>query len=80
MAAVTGALWKVSSNTENVDRLEDLGIVTTLLKILVDNTEALDDLQFNPTQVDVLTNVVGALAEVAKNQVLLIKIFMFVLL
>ena len=68
MAAVTGALWKVSSNAENVDRLEDLGIVPTLIKLLVENSEALDDLQFNPTQIDVLTNVVGALAETAKIQ------------
>ena len=30
---VTGALWKVSSNAENVDRLEDLGIVPTLIKV-----------------------------------------------
>ena len=29
--------------------------------MLVENSEALDDLQFNPTQVDVLTNVVGAI-------------------
>ena len=41
------------------------------LKLLVANSEALDDLQFNPTQIDVLTNVVGALAEVAKIQVIL---------
>ena len=40
------------------------------LKLLVANSEALDDLQFNPTQIDVLTNVVGALAEVAKIQVI----------
>ena len=68
MAAVTGALWKVSSNEENVDRLEDLGIVGVLLKILEGNSEALDDLQFNPIQIDVLTNVVGALAEMARIQ------------
>ena len=30
---VTGALWKVASNAENVDRLEDLGIVQTLIKV-----------------------------------------------
>ena len=30
---VTGALWKVSHNAENVDRLEDLGIVPTLIKV-----------------------------------------------
>ena len=42
-----------------------------LLKLLVENSEALDDLQFNPTQIDVLTNVVGALAETAKIQVTL---------
>ena len=37
---------------------------------MVENSQALDDLQFNPTQIDVLTNVVGALAETAKIQVL----------
>ena len=39
------------------------------LQLLVENSEALDDLQFNPIQIDVLTNVVGALAEVAKIEV-----------
>ena len=46
-------------------------LFSLFLKLLVANSEALDDLQFNPTQIDVLTNVVGALAEVAKIQVIL---------
>ena len=41
---------------------------------MVENSEALDDLQFNPTQIDVLTNVVGALAETAKIQVSLFNL------
>ena len=44
-------------------------IICSIFKLLVENSEALDDLQFNPTQIDVLTNVVGALAETAKIQV-----------
>ena len=39
-----------------------------LLKILEENSEALDNLQFIPIQVGVLTNVVGALGEVARIQ------------
>ena len=44
-------------------------IIHLFSQLLVENSEALDDLQFNPTQIDVLTNVVGALAETAKIQV-----------
>ena len=33
-----------------------------------DNTDALDDLQFNPQKMSVLTNAVGALAECAKTK------------
>ena len=36
--------------------------------ILKDNTDALDDLQFNPQKMSVLTNVVGAIAEGAKSK------------
>ena len=36
--------------------------------ILQDNTDALDDLQFNPQKMSVLTNVVGAIAEGAKSK------------
>ena len=67
LAAVTGALWKVASDAENVERLIDLGIVPTLIRLLLDNSDALDDLQFNPLKIAVLTNVVGALAETAKT-------------
>ena len=34
----------------------------------MENSDALDDLQFNPLKISVLTNVVGALAECAKQQ------------
>ena len=68
LAAVTGALWKVSSDPDNVERLIDLGIVPTLIMLLLENSDALDDLQFNPLKISVLTNVVGALAECAKHQ------------
>ena len=63
---MTGALWKVLASEENVYRLEDLGIVTILTKLLMENSTSLDDLQFNPVQTDILTHVVGAIAEVAK--------------
>ena len=68
LSAVTGALWKVSSDADNVERLIDLGIVPTLIRLLLENSDALDDLQFNPLKISVLTNVVGALAEAAKHQ------------
>ena len=67
---MTGAIWKVSSDVENVDRLEDLGIMQILVKLLAENTSSMDDLQFNAIQVDVLTNVVGCLSEVLKIQVI----------
>lgn len=66
---MTGALWKVSLSAENVDQLEDLGIVGLLINILAQKSEDLDDLQFNYDQAEVLTNVVGALAETAKLEV-----------
>ena len=68
LAAVTGALWKVASDAENVERLIDLGIVPILIRLLQENSDALDDLQFNPLKIAVLTNVVGALAEAAREQ------------
>ena len=68
LAAVTGALWKVASDAENVERLIDLGIVPTLIRLLQDNSDALDDLQFNPLKIAVLTNVVGALAAAARQE------------
>ena len=34
LAAVTGALWKVASDGDNVERLIDLGIVPTLINLL----------------------------------------------
>ena len=72
---MTGAIWKVSSDVENVDRLEDLGIMQILVKLLAENTSSMDDLQFNAIQVDVLTNVVGCLSEVLKIQVILLLFF-----
>ena len=52
-----------------MDKLEDLGVVVLLICILVENSERLDDLQFNFDQAEVLTNVVGAMAETAKLEV-----------
>ena len=66
---MTGALWKVSSDEENVERLVEMGLVQTLIRLLIENSDALDDLQFNPLKINVLTNVVGALSEAAKKQV-----------
>jgi hypothetical protein len=62
MAAVTGAIWKCASSPDNVDRFQDLGLIPILIKILKENSDALDDLQFNPLKVSVLTNVVGAIS------------------
>ncbi len=45
MAAVTGAVWKCASSSENVERFQELGLVAILVKILKDNCDALDDLQ-----------------------------------
>ena len=64
MAAVTGAVWKCSTyNTENVVRFQELELMQILIQLLRDNSDALDDLQFNPQKMAVLTNVVGAMAE-----------------
>ena len=62
MAAVTGAIWKCASSAENVERFQELGLIAVLIKILKENCDALDDLQFNPQKIDVLTNVVGAIS------------------
>ena len=67
MAAVTGAIWKCASSPDNVERFQDLGLIAILIKILKDNCDALDDLQFNPQKIGVLTNVVGAISECAKT-------------
>jgi len=50
-----------------------MGLVPTLIRLLIENSDALDDLQFNPLKINVLTNVVGAIAETAKYQVILKK-------
>ena len=39
-----------------------------LIRLLKDNSDALDDLQFNPQKMGVLTNVVGAIAECTATQ------------
>ena len=39
-----------------------------LIRLLKDNSDALDDLQFNPQKMGVLTNVVGAIAECTAAQ------------
>lgn len=68
MAAVTGAIWKCASAADNVERFQELGLIAILIKILKENCDALDDLQFNPQKIGVLTNVVGAISECAKNE------------
>jgi hypothetical protein len=69
MAAVTGAVWKCATdNPENVDRFQELELVQLLIQLLRDNSDALDDLQFSPQKMGVLTNVVGALAECTCTQ------------
>lgn len=52
LAAVTGAIWKCAISHENVTRFNQNGLVASLVPLLEENE---DD--------DVLTNVVGALAE-----------------
>lgn len=69
MAAVTGAIWKcATNNAPNVDRFQELELMHTLIQLLRDNSDALDDLQFNPQKMAVLTNVVGAMAECTVTQ------------
>ena len=69
MAAVTGAIWKCSTaNDENVERFQELELMHLLIQLLRDNSDALDDLQFNPQKMAVLTNVVGAMAECTVTQ------------
>ena len=46
--------------------LQDFRVVELLIQILRENVDALDDLQFNPQKMSVLTNVVGALSECGK--------------
>ena len=57
MAAVTGAIWKCATNNpQNVERFEELELMNILIQLLRDNSDALDDLQFNPQKMSVLTN------------------------
>ena len=67
MAAVTGALWKLSMSEENVKCFQELELVPLLISLLKDNSEGLDDLQFNLGKIQVLTNIVGAIAESART-------------
>lgn len=66
MAAVTGALWKLSMSEDNVKCFQELELVPVLIGLLKDNSEGLDDLQFNQGKIQVLTNIVGAIAESAR--------------
>ncbi|XP_028173649.1 armadillo repeat-containing protein gudu [Ostrinia furnacalis] len=54
LAAVTGALWKCANSDASVKRLDSLGAVPILVRLLDDENDG------------VLTNVAGALAECAK--------------
>ena len=69
MAAVTGAIWKCATgNPDNIQRFEELELMELLIRLLRDNSDALDDLQFNPQKMSMLTNVVGAIAECTASQ------------
>ena len=67
MAAVTGALWKLSMSEDNVKCFQELELVPVLIGLLKDNSEGLDDLQFNQGKIQVLTNIVGAIGESART-------------
>lgn len=54
LAAVTGALWKCADSDPSIKKLDTLGVVPILVRLLDDENDA------------VLTNVAGALAECAK--------------
>lgn len=54
LAAVTGALWKCANSDVSVKKLDSLGAVPILVRLLDDENDG------------VLTNVAGALAECAK--------------
>lgn len=54
MAAVTGALWKCADSDASIKKLDILGAVPILVRLLDDENDG------------VLTNVAGALAECAK--------------
>lgn len=56
LAAVTGAIWKCSMTAENVTRFNQNGLVASLVTLLDEKEDE-----------EVLTNVVGALAECCKN-------------
>ncbi|KAG7212015.1 hypothetical protein KM043_011210 [Ampulex compressa] len=56
LAAVTGAIWKCAMSPENVTRFNQNGLVASLVPLLEENEDE-----------DVLTNVVGALAECCKD-------------
>lgn len=56
LVAVTGAIWKCAVCPENVKRFNQNNLVASLVPLLQENEEE-----------DVLTNVVGALAECCKD-------------
>ncbi|XP_067870254.1 outer dynein arm-docking complex subunit 2 isoform X2 [Heterodontus francisci] len=58
LAAATGAVWKCAISMENVERFKHLRIVETLINLLVGQPE------------EVLINVVGALGQLARDQVI----------
>ncbi|XP_041039870.1 outer dynein arm-docking complex subunit 2 [Carcharodon carcharias] len=58
LAAATGAVWKCAINMENVERFKHLRVVETLINLLIGQPE------------EVLINVVGALGQLARDQVI----------
>ena len=62
------ALRYISSMSEdNVKCFQELELVPVLIGLLKDNSEGLDDLQFNQGKIQVLTNIVGAIGESART-------------
>ncbi|XP_078056353.1 outer dynein arm-docking complex subunit 2 [Mustelus asterias] len=58
LAAATGAVWKCAISMENVERFKHLRVVETLINLLVGQPE------------EVLINVVGALGQLARDQLI----------
>ena len=56
LAAVTGSIWKCAMTPENIIRFNQNGLVASFVPLLEENEDE-----------DVLTNVIGALAECCKD-------------
>lgn len=56
LSAATGAIWKCSMSTKNIQKFQELSVIDKLVRLLSDQPE------------EVLVNVVGALGEMAAEQ------------